>query len=146
MRAPYPHDATAPTDPDTHGDRRLDGTEVDVGSYPLRQDLFVRVTYTGLVAHEAAPDYRNATGCSRSQDWDQNNNADFWWQLFVRKTGDQFPGELLSNTCDANNPYWYNGCMTAGMGIGDHVTLDKGTEFFLRPGESFQLYVHLEEL
>jgi hypothetical protein len=73
---------TDPTDPDTDGDKRLDGSEVDQGTNPLVKDIRVTVTFTEFRITNGPTDY----------------NQELWrWFFYVQKPTDAFPGQALSS-------------------------------------------------
>jgi hypothetical protein len=94
-------DAIDPTDPDTDGDGRLDGLEVTIGTNPLKQDIFVAVTYS--VMQLTGP--RNSP--AGFNDWR--------WRLNVQDSNQRFPGTEVSNEatdCAASsNPSSSDNCL-----------------------------------
>jgi hypothetical protein len=73
---------TDPRAPDTDGDGRLDGLEVEIGTNPLKKDIFVSVTYSLM----------QLTG---PQDGGDGLN-DWRWRLSAQDSSQRFPGTELS--------------------------------------------------
>jgi len=155
---PVTPDATDPRDPDTDGDGRLDGREREPGvnTDPLRKDLKVTVSYQFLAVNEIAidggvvgvcPPLPTPHGATADDDW---NYGDYYFNFYVKRPNDSFPGRRAFTQCD-----WINEgnqregfCRTTHFYAGEVEPLLKNetVEAVLTPGQSVSLFVEALEI
>jgi hypothetical protein len=122
---------TDPGDGDTDGDGRPDGFEVKVGTNPLREDIFVSVTYS--VMQLTGPQDPGIAG--------QDNANEWAWRLALQEAGGVFPGTVLSTdqtdcpTNFANTTRGAAGCRTNAF----NFSLNRSVALKLEPGGALVL-------